>query len=559
MNWYTHPTVTGGDWVSPSSIMPNHDVTYFARWERNRTTIVLLPGIKGSRLYTGNDFNGYQVWEPSTSGAITGLFEDFLLSDEDGNPIYQNIDFTRRPGDYGATDVYETLYYYLKDNANFPHYYYDVLFFPYDWRLSNEHNAILLEEALYGIENVIFVAHSMGGLVASSYLARSQENRDQVELLITFGTPFIGSTKAIHGFNTGHLLEWLQNLAIGANLKRLAANTVSAFELLPTSRYGSFVTVFNEMGNSQNLSFFESRQFIANHHTWAWRTDGGLKPMFDNSLTFHNSLMFGNTHTANMVNSYYIVGTGQQTRDIAVYITFDNMHESLTMFSHFTMTDGDETVTTRSASNGRTSNIFTVNDTHTGIVSNPFALDAMRSAIITRNNEVSTGLQEITSFLEMESTGSARDISNYISVVIQGAENLDIYDSHGNRLLQEGQTMYRQTRRGVLERVGKVFPINEEMLRFQYVLDPDEYVFTNISFTDGIPVDILTMNFENWTQTSMVRYTNFQSSSHMEIHVSSNTSQLSDVTQRNIIEPTMVSTQYALRSINESITQHQTE
>lgn len=88
----------------------------------------------------------------------------------------------------------------------------DVLVFPYDWRLSNRHNARLLErrvlERWFGgrpvpserqlrdDERITFIGHSMGGLVARSFLESTPLGPVLGRRLITIGTPHQGAPLA---------------------------------------------------------------------------------------------------------------------------------------------------------------------------------------------------------------------------------------------------------------------------------------------------------------------------------------------------------------------------
>lgn len=70
-------------------------------------------------------------------------------------------------------------------------------------------------------EQVVFLAHSMGGLVVRQFLLRNRETIDKVPLLIFFATPSAGSRKA----NAAHLLptcaqvEDLRTLDVNSYLK----------------------------------------------------------------------------------------------------------------------------------------------------------------------------------------------------------------------------------------------------------------------------------------------------------------------------------------------------
>lgn len=87
----------------------------------------------------------------------------------------------------------------------------DVLVVPYDWRLSNRHNAVLLErrvlERWFGggpppqgrlgeAERITFIGHSMGGLVARCFLESRPLGPVLGRRLITVGTPHRGAPAA---------------------------------------------------------------------------------------------------------------------------------------------------------------------------------------------------------------------------------------------------------------------------------------------------------------------------------------------------------------------------
>ncbi|MFG1816970.1 hypothetical protein ACGFIF_24655 [Kribbella sp. NPDC049174] len=87
--------------------------------------------------------------------------------------------------------------------------------FPYDWRLSIEHNARelakLVERQLARWQahpdgsaeaKVVLVAHSMGGLVAR-YFTEMLGGAAAVRTTVTLGTPYYGAVKAAYIFNTG--------------------------------------------------------------------------------------------------------------------------------------------------------------------------------------------------------------------------------------------------------------------------------------------------------------------------------------------------------------------
>ena len=121
--------------------------------------------------------------------------------------------------------------------------------FPYDWRLSVEHNAALLGRAIAehldswqrhtywaqahgnaGQAGVVIVAHSMGGLVAQRYLDSAGAG-SPVRTLVTLGTPFYGAVKTLEMLSSGR-----QRGLPHRRLRDLARTLPGVYDLLPTYR-----------------------------------------------------------------------------------------------------------------------------------------------------------------------------------------------------------------------------------------------------------------------------------------------------------------------------------
>lgn len=198
----------------------------------NKEAIIILPGIMGSNLIDGNTgeplwapLKGYNMHELSISqigsilnensvkellnirgekGALKWL--EKMKVNSDGTSNYDNIvtQSINKRGEptYPLASTYGTLEYYEKMYKYFDKTFgdkYDVVIFEYDWRLDNMSAAIRLENFIKqkGYKKVNIVAHSMGGILASTFIGRSEENRALVNKFISLGTPYYGSLKAI--------------------------------------------------------------------------------------------------------------------------------------------------------------------------------------------------------------------------------------------------------------------------------------------------------------------------------------------------------------------------
>ena len=101
---------------------------------------------------------------------------------------------------YGTFNYYEKMYNYLYDLFSDQ---YDVRLFEYDWRLDNGASAKKLEQFIkeHKYSEVVLVGHSMGGVLASTFIASSEANAKKVTKFISLGTPYFGAHKALRVLN----------------------------------------------------------------------------------------------------------------------------------------------------------------------------------------------------------------------------------------------------------------------------------------------------------------------------------------------------------------------
>jgi pimeloyl-ACP methyl ester carboxylesterase len=209
-----------------------------------RDMIVLLPGITGSVLKKdGNELWGLSfraLWNalprPHVALQQLKLGDDDLINDDLGDgitatglmpdahliPFYWKID--------GYTAIRKTIhdYFNVKEGTN----YFE---FPYDWRRDMRYLAGSLARFIQPrIEQyrhlnkdakIIFLAHSMGGLIAR-YYAEVLEGWKNCRALITFGTPHRGSVKALDFLANGN-----KNLIV--DLTEVVRSFTSTYQLLP--------------------------------------------------------------------------------------------------------------------------------------------------------------------------------------------------------------------------------------------------------------------------------------------------------------------------------------
>lgn len=221
--------------------------------------IVVLPGILGSTLAKGDDL----IWAPSAGAvirAITTLGRDIKAMElpqgigdahpGDGvRPVGLMPDLHVLPGLWSANIGYDALLDWLRSRFNLieapqddPDRFANLLPIPYDWRLSNRYNGrrlkSIVEPALlkwrsqgsaFEDAKVVFICHSMGGLVARWYIDR-EGGAEITRKLITLGTPHRGALNALEQLVNG------THVGLGAfalKLTRFARSLPSLYQLLP--------------------------------------------------------------------------------------------------------------------------------------------------------------------------------------------------------------------------------------------------------------------------------------------------------------------------------------
>ncbi|MDD7397775.1 MAG: hypothetical protein PUG65_00185 [Firmicutes bacterium] len=261
----------------------------------DETAIIILPGLLASGLYDGE--TGEPVWDPLTSNEIfmdmfvnhgsmdLSAIDDttvndalrivkaiidndpksmtsLMAMDSNGVPLYPSVVPAGEGFDnpsrlyYGALGNCKQLFDALKNR------YGDVCqvkMFNYDWRISNETNAKLLENFINskGYKNVYIVSHSMGGHLASCYMARSKSNLEKVKGYVSLDTPFYGALTALSNIENREgmidgLIDTLYNMNVSlvdTYLKNMlgvkSSNRDAIYEKFRTVCKNRFMPMFN--------------------------------------------------------------------------------------------------------------------------------------------------------------------------------------------------------------------------------------------------------------------------------------------------------------------------
>lgn len=292
--------------------------------------IIIVPGVMGSRLYYQNK----KVWDPDPVGQVANPFyslEDIIHMgneldvsgnyDENMAPINQAL-LNLENREYGATEIYKSLVEgiltrFEKDDGSYSR---SLYFFSYDFRKSNADTAVKLDEYIQAIlksnpeyDKVDIVAHSMGGLVVSSYV--SNYGAEKISKVITAGTPYEGAPKLENSVLTDKVLDkpgsdfllgWLGGLT-----NQLKKSFPALAELAPTETYfhikeKKFMKHIGE-GIFSYLNFEDYKEI----------NDIIFGTNNQNAINFHNSIKDGTGMNVllGMDNSYFAVGINQKTID----------------------------------------------------------------------------------------------------------------------------------------------------------------------------------------------------------------------------------------------------
>ena len=211
--------------------------------------VVVLPGILGSVLQK----NGKDIWALSASAVATGVWtlgssiKDLELDRdaEDEEDLTDGVTAPRLMPDLHLIprlwkiDGYTRLVKSLKNSFTLTpgKNYFE---FPYDWRRDNRAAARRLKRLSKGwLESyrkdfpqakLVLLAHSMGGLV-SRYFLECLGGWPDCRALLTFGTPYRGSLKALDFIANGYRVK--KGPATLLDLTSLLRSLTSVYQLLP--------------------------------------------------------------------------------------------------------------------------------------------------------------------------------------------------------------------------------------------------------------------------------------------------------------------------------------
>lgn len=322
--------------------------------------VIILPGIMGSELYLSEDsvYNGKsypadtklwltldnveQIFEVPAHIEMLDAVNEFDIRTE--SPI---VNYYHERQSYGTLNTYGKLYKALYDEFGDEC---DVVFYSYDWREDPYDSARKLDSYLcdQNYDRISIVAHSMGGLVASQFFAIGEEQREKVHTYLSLGTPYLGSAEAAYAMITGNIDSFFANILVSDEARALCPKLESMYALLPYSHlWQSYLSVYTLTSKTPSNSFSDDKELLQ-------------KYIEAYSLNKHDlseetkSLMFTaeGKHISELVNSYYLIGSGEKT---AVTLNLPNDVRLASTLTTLTKEEaGDGTVSTYSATVGGT-------------------------------------------------------------------------------------------------------------------------------------------------------------------------------------------------------------
>ncbi|MDR1131341.1 MAG: Ig-like domain-containing protein [Oscillospiraceae bacterium] len=183
-----------------------------------KKAIYILPGFAESRLY---DTYGGEIWAglgivPDIARDLIGL-KSQMANNPDGTGMLAYADRSRDTS--GTIFCFEPMILSLKAGLKARNMdgEYDVVLFSYNWLQDLQVTAKELEDDIKakGYEKVILITHSNGGLLATTFISLSAENKAMVERAFLIAAPLLGTFTALEPPETGTMTMFDGTLFMG--------------------------------------------------------------------------------------------------------------------------------------------------------------------------------------------------------------------------------------------------------------------------------------------------------------------------------------------------------
>jgi pimeloyl-ACP methyl ester carboxylesterase len=232
---------------------PTNDASFSVDFQPADLPVIVIPGFLGTEMLCGST----KLW-PSLreTGALLNLR---LNASGTGNaPGTCGARIGKVIGSYAFVDFYDPLHDQidkLLTDPNDPRTKNRVYMFPWDWRLDPRPQLSRLNGAIttalsdelskaQGLDEVVLVAHSMGGLLVRAALNDAAITK-RIRRVLTIGTPYLGTPKALFPLLAGVDSPGggaLSAALIPAELQTMSKTHTGNFILYPSSQYGAWLS-----------------------------------------------------------------------------------------------------------------------------------------------------------------------------------------------------------------------------------------------------------------------------------------------------------------------------
>lgn len=312
---------------------------------KKNKAIIFVPGVLTSGLFYNDksNFKYYKnesVWLGVSDSKIRTLKAAFkfllyrkdLFCDEKGAPLNKHVGLSRgtsyayesdsKIAKFGVLNLCEKLISELDKNFGESKEEYKIVFHNYDWRIDCAENSKLLTKEIMKYDEVILIGYSLGGLISCKSAAELNAKNElhRIKAFISIAVPYNGAADVLcvleKGMVTGYpIMDKMAKLTgIPGVIKELSCNCIPAYQLMPTRKFfekskdGFVCEEKNKL-----LSYYESMKLLKSR-PWGKKSNGANKDFFEKAENFHKSLYVDGNHIVNMMNSYFIAGSGIKTK-----------------------------------------------------------------------------------------------------------------------------------------------------------------------------------------------------------------------------------------------------
>lgn len=314
--------------------------------------------------------------------------------------------------------------------------------FPYDWRLSNRYSARRLKQHVESAlgrwrysapENrdakIVFVCHSMGGLIARWYISR-EGGAALTRKMITLGTPYRGAIKALTVLTDGPLPKLGR---FGEHIHSVALSFPSLHQLLP-----SYACINQGAGDLQYL---------------VDQTNSPLsRELRHDAASFYQVLEESESRDSdNATRRHAIVGTRQPTDSSAVFR--NGQYVTSELLGPYELA-GDGTVSAASVPKNvplDDNSIRRVADKHGHLQCNTAALDEVESVLQSEPIVVKAAAIDDLSVRSPEILSTTEDLVATIASSERRTVTITVRDERGHtvaevqKVVRNGRLEYRTT------------------------------------------------------------------------------------------------------------------